>query len=206
MTRVFLLAAVAVAGAAGVVAGFSTWGRGDPGVSATASAPRGIAASRPLDAESPADQAERRLNVKEGTRKAVGQFTLRGGKTLRLDTADTTDGKSCLIDDVSDVSAGSACLENGLFALRKAAFVVNSNGGPDRFNELQLVGVAAPGIGAVSVSKTDGTSVELRLTRDGAFLFESTPAELEQDILPSALQLLGRNGKLVERIAIPSLR
>jgi len=206
MKRVVLLAAVAAAGVALGVVALSLSGRHDTAGSAAARAPFGTPVSQPVESESPLERAERHLKVKEGTRKAVGQFTLRGGAKLRVHTADTTDGKSCLIDEVSDVGAGSSCLDNGLFALRKVAFVVNSEGGPERFSELQLVGVAEPGIGAVSLSKTDGTAAELGLTQDGAFLYESTPLELERDVLPSALQLLGKNGKLVQTVTIPSLR
>jgi hypothetical protein len=206
MKRVVLLAALAAACVALAIVAVRVAGSEDGAGSAVGPAVLGAPVAQPVDTESPLEGAERRLKVREGTTKAVGQFTLRGGAKLRLDTAETTDGKSCLIDDVSDVGAGSACLEEGLFALRKVAFVVNSEGGPERFDELQLVGVVAPAIGAVSLSKTDGTAVDLRLTTGGAFLFESTTAELELDVLPAALQLLGRNGKLVQTVAIPSLR
>ena len=108
----FSICALAAAAcvALGIVA-LRVSGSEDGAVPAAGPAVLGSPVSQPVDTESPLEGAKHRLKLKEGTRKAVGQFTLRGGAKLRLDTADTTDGKSCLIDDVSDVGAGSACLE-----------------------------------------------------------------------------------------------
>jgi hypothetical protein len=205
----FVALAVAVAFAAGTgLVVFADWG-GDEGARASAPSTSRSSVSNESTAEpsSVLEGLEQRLKVKIGSKKTRGEFALRGGRRLRVHTADTTDRKSCLLDVQEPAEiAGAMCLENGLFGLRKAAFSVSSNGGPARFGELYLLGVAAPGIATVSVSKTDGSTVDVQLNRDHAFLFQSTPSDLEQDILPSGLRLFGSGGKLVEMIEIPSLR
>lgn len=146
------------------------------------------------------------LRVKAATRKAVGQFRLRGGGTLRLETADTEGGHGCLVDVEVGAASGSSCFEGGLFAQQKVAFSVNFDGGPDRFRTLYVLGIAAPGVAAVTLSKSDGTSARLELNGARAFLYESSAAELARNVLPSGLEAFGPSGRLVERIAIPSLR
>jgi len=198
-----LIAATAAAGAVGFVV-FSGGGRDE----ATVPSGLGTSQSHISHASSTGSlvELERALQVEEGTRNAVGEFGLGGGRTIRLHTADTTDGKSCLIEEGPRIGWGSTCLENGLFGQRKLVFFVNSDGGPERFTELYVGGVAAPGIAAVSISKNDGSTEELLLTSERAFLFESTASDLERDVLPSGLRAFGRNGKLVQFVRFPSLR
>lgn len=161
------------------------------------------------DAESlpAAERLDSRLQVKPETKKAVGEFALRGGRTLRLHTAATRDGLWCLID-VEEPSGGasSSCHPGTPFSGSKAIWVINMDGGPRRFADLYLLGVAAPAITVVALTKTDGTTVDAEPNADGVFFFESSPTELERDALPSALRLYGRNGKLVETITIPAPR
>lgn len=210
MKRAFLLVAV---GATAVGAGSVVIDVPGRGVADDREATRAAPASGSYVAQStgslsgnPLDGPEPGLQVRAGSRAEVGEFELRSGRKLRLQTADTIDGNSCVINLDPGSGQSSICLEGGLFERRRAAFFVNSNGGPERFSELYLGGVAVPGIGVVALVKTDGGSVELPLNGSRAFLYESTTAELERDVLPTALRLYGRSGRLVETITIPGLR
>jgi hypothetical protein len=144
------------------------------------------------------------LAVRPGSRRELGRFVLRGGRTLRLEAAETLAGKSCLLEvDVSGTA--TSCLDGGLFALHRAAFGVSSEGGPDRFTALRLAGVAAPEIASITLVRTDGSSVELGLSRRQAFVYEAAEAELAAGVLPAALVLEARSGRVVEEIAIPAV-
>lgn len=145
------------------------------------------------------------LAERPGTRRELGRFELRGGRSARLWTADAVAGTSCLLEDDSS-SASSMCLEGGLFKHHRVAFFVRSEGGPDRFSELHLSGVVAPEVARATVRKSDGTVADLDLGAAGAFVYESTTAELEIDALPAALSLYRRNGTLIETIGIPGHR
>lgn len=156
---------------------------------------------------SPASVSEiRRLEggpmLKKESRRHIGAFDLAKSRTVRLSTAETVDGMACLIEQ-DEGAESSSCLENGLFALRKAELLVSSQGGPERFSELHVVGIVAPGIRSAVLVKTDGNAVELRLNRDGAFLFESPEADLEGRIYPTKLSLYGPSGKLAETVTFP---
>ena len=142
------------------------------------------------------------LRLKEDTRRHVGVFDLAQGRKVRLSTADTVDGMACLIEQ-DEGAVGSSCLENGFFAQRKVELLVGSQGGPDRVPELHVVGIVAPGIRSAVLVKTDGSVVELRLNRDGAFLFESPDADLEARIYPTKLRLYGPSGKLAGTVTFP---
>lgn len=145
--------------------------------------------------------------IDEDTESEVGTFGLGPGRTLDVMTAKTIDGKSCLVHEDPVRGSGMMCLEGGLFSLNRAAFSISSDGGPERFSELMLTGIAAPEITRVVVAKTNGKGEEVALNGEGAFVFQSTPDELKQDIVPAGLRLYGgRSGRLVEWIRIPNLR
>ena len=150
------------------------------------------------------ERLERSIQLKAGSKKSLGEVQLSDGRRVRLFSADTDDSKSCLIEDDPETGPGAGCLEGGLFHARKAAFSVNAQGGPDRFDELYLVGVAAPSVRSVAVVKTDGDSVALELNAERAFVFESPTADLEARVYPVGLRLFGPNGKLVETVTFPS--
>ncbi len=152
------------------------------------------------------DQIEQSLEVTDGSRRSIGAFALSGARTLRSYVAVTNDGKSCLISDDSHAGAGATCVDGGLFDERPVLFSVDSQGGPERFQELYLSGIAAPGIAGVVVTKTDGTSAKLRIGSTGAFLFRSSPADLARDVLPTGMRLNAPDGTLVEVVDIPALR
>jgi hypothetical protein len=149
---------------------------------------------------------EQSLKVTKGSVEKVASFGLSSGRTVRIHLATTDDGKSCLIDESSEIGAGATCVEGGLFDERPVVFSVDSQGGPERFRELYIPGVAAPGIATVVVAKTDGSSVKLRVAGTGAFLFRSTPGELARDVLPADVRLYSADATLVETVTIPALR
>lgn len=156
--------------------------------------------------ESPAsaiERLERSIKLKAGSKRSLGEVELSDGRHVRLFSADTVDSKSCLIEDDPETGPGAGCLEGGLFTARKAAFSVNAKGGPDRFEELYVVGVAAPSVRAVAVVKTDGETVALELNVERSFLFESSQADLEARVYPVGLRLFGANGKLVGAVTFP---
>lgn len=140
--------------------------------------------------------------LKAETRRAVGAFDLAGGRRIHLSTADTSDGTVCLIEE-EDGAESSTCLEGGLFAMRRAELLVGSQGGPERFSELHVTGIAAPGVRGVALVKTDGGVVRLDLSANRAFVFESPDADLTARIYPTALRLYGPNGRLVETVSFP---
>ncbi len=140
--------------------------------------------------------------LKVETKRQLGLFGLSKGRKLSISTADTVDGKACLIEEDED-GAGSSCLDGGFFALRKVEFLVSSQGGPEQFTALHVAGVVAPSIRAASLVKTDGTAVQLRLNSERAFVYESPSSELEARIHPTALRLYGANRKLAETVTFP---
>ena len=209
MKRAILFVAVASAAAGVVVVGLDRSG-GNDNADGTTYRVSGALASQSGGGSTPTpltaiERLERAIKLKSGTKKAVGEFELSTGQKVRLHTADIEDGQSCLIDEVPDAAAGASCLENGLFALRKVEFFVNSEGNPDQLEQLYVGGVVAPSIRSISVRKTDGSTAQLRLTRERAFLYESSAAELRGGVLPSELRLFGASGKLVEVLRIPPL-
>ena len=202
---------IGLAGAALVTALMLALGSGadESAGSATSSPANAVPAAASGDrsgSESALERIQARIGAKPGSMRRVGTFGLGRGRTLRLYTAQAADGASCLIDEADGLGAGSTCLESGLFHSRRAAFSVNSNGGPERFGELQVVGMVAPEIGSLTVVLTDGSVTEAALNEHRAFLYESTVSDLARDALPAALRLYGRNGRLVETISIPALR
>lgn len=146
---------------------------------------------------------ELRLHAVPGTRRTMGALELAHGRTIRLHTVETARGETCLIDEDASLGLGSTCLENGLFARRRAAFSVNSNGGPGRLRELQLVGLAAPDVGSIVLIRSDGSRSELALGRHNAFVYESAVAELERGAVPSGLAVYSRSERHLETIEIP---
>jgi hypothetical protein len=156
--------------------------------------------------ESAARRLDRELHVAPESKRSVGEFELRRGMSVKLATATTVDGHWCLIDDQGPSGgAGSTCAENGPFARSKVLFSINTDGGPKRFTELYLLGVAAQDIRTVAVSRTDGSTVRAQPNAEGGFLFESSSTDLESRVFPSSLRLYGPSGRLVETVDIPSV-
>lgn len=151
----------------------------------------------------PMERLERAIEMKSGTKKTLGGFVLSSGRRIQLYTADTNDEKSCLIEDDPEAGAGAGCLEGGLFGARKVSFSVNTDGGPDRFVELYVVGVVAPSIRSAMLVLSDGREVSLRLTKDRTFLFESSASDLSSGIHPVGLKLFGASGTLAEEVSFP---
>jgi len=152
---------------------------------------------------SASERLESSIKLKAGSKKPLGEVQLADGRRVRLFSADTDDSKSCLIEDDPEAGLGAGCLEGGLFRARKAAFSVNAQGGPERFEELYVVGVAAPSIRGVALVKADGSTVALELNAANSFLFESSKPDLEARLYPVGLRLFGSNGKLVETVTFP---
>jgi hypothetical protein len=149
-----------------------------------------------------ANDSGHKPRLKADTKRVLGSFELRKGRTSRVSTADTVDGLGCLIEE-DNGGEMSSCLEGGLFSARKAELVVSSQGGPDRFSELHVVGIAAPSIRGVWMVKTDGTTVQLPLNAQRAFVFESSAEDLDAKVYPTSLRLHGQSGRLVETVDFP---
>jgi hypothetical protein len=151
----------------------------------------------------PMERLERTIKMKRGSKTAIGAFALASGRRIELFTAETEDAHSCLIEHDTEAGAGAGCLEGGLFAARKVAFSVNTDGGPERFDELYVVGVVAPSIRSAALVLTDGREVPLRLAGEGSFLFEGSRSDLAEGTYPHQFRLFGPNGKLVETVSFP---
>lgn len=167
-------------------------------VSYTSSPERGGAGGSAIE------RLQRSVKMRSGTRKALGAFALSSGRRVELYTADTEDGRSCLLETDPEAGAGAGCLDGGLFRVRRVAFSVSTNGGPEQFDELYVTGVAAPGVRSIELVKTDGTFARLDLNGSRAFVYESPAVDLESRVYPSGFRLFGPNGKLVEAITFPS--
>ena len=197
----FTSATVVVAASAAVLLGL---GSGFERVSERPNGSRGPAAG--YAAVSVAKETPKLSWVKPGTRKSVGAFQVRG-RTVLLETAESTDGEECLLDtELGTGGTGATCSKDGLFAARKVVFSLNFDGGPDVFRSLDVLGVAAPGVASVALSRTDGSVVRVDLDRTRAFVIESSAADLEANVLPARLELFGPSGKRIESVAIPALR
>lgn len=144
--------------------------------------------------------------VDRATKVSLGAFRLHGGKRIEVFSAKTTDGRSCVLDESLDGSSGGTCLDGEPFEGRLVAFLVSSEGGPDAFTELRLSGAVAPTVHAVAVLRSDGSRANVGLTPKHAFVFESTLDELGADVLPTAIELYGANGRLLETVTVPPLR
>ena len=186
---------VAVPMLAGVTIGLLWW---QPGTEHSASVQAEPAAL------SKTEESGQGLELKPGSERRLGVFKLGHGRDLSLSTADTTDGKSCLIESGEADADSSVCLEDGLFTLRKVAFSVDSQGGPQRFSELHVPGVVASGIRSAEILKTDGSSASLDLSSEGAFVYESPESDLEQAIYPNGFRLYGPSGRLAETVHFPT--
>jgi hypothetical protein len=149
---------------------------------------------------------ERRPRFKAETRKQLGRFRVGHGtdasRLVGLSSVTTEDGSECLVEDDLD-GESSSCLDGGFFALRKAEVLVSTAGGPDRFDELYVAGIVAPGVRAARVVKADGSEVVAELSPERAFVYESTAADLEARVYPTAVRLFGPNGKLVGSVTFP---
>jgi hypothetical protein len=146
--------------------------------------------------------AERKPHFKPETRKELGVFRVGQGR-VSLSTADAVGGGVCLVEGDGDGETGS-CLDDGLFATRKAELIVSSEGRPGYVDELHVSGVVAPGVRAARLVKSDGTLVELRLNSSGAFMYESSAGDLAAEVYPTAVQMFGPNGKLVGTVDFPA--
>jgi len=144
------------------------------------------------------------LAMQPGSQTSLGAFRLSRGRSLHLASAETVDGKSCLLEATDGEGSGSVCADGALFAHRKVAFAIDSQGNPGALSELRVVGVVAPGIRAAEVLKSDGSDSNLELARDGAFAYESPAAELARGVYPSGFKLYGASGKLVQVVDFPT--
>lgn len=177
--------------------------RGTESDTAKSSGDRAKATSVAAREQPPAERFGSSIDVEPGSRLSLGEFRLSGGRSLRLYSVQTKKGKSCLVDEDSSVGQSAGCFERGLFAERKAVFSVSTKGGPERFDELYLIGIAAPGIRAVEVVRTDRSVTPVELDSKHAFLYWSRPADLQAGVHPTALRLYGAAGQLVETITFP---
>ena len=195
MARVIILVASAVALAAGFGAGLKRATDEEP-------APSTAERSGVTVVESPNAAS----SLKPETRKPVGEFRTRKRK-LAIETVETTDGLECLRSvDVETGAAGSVCSKRDLFAVRNVAFTIDFGGRPGAYESLELVGIAAPGISAIEVTKTDGSSERVELGKSRAFVVEASRADLDRAVHPASLVLYRANGKRVEEVGIPPLQ
>jgi len=180
-----------------LVVGLGARALGDHG-RGTTSAGASVAAGSSI-----ANEQGRPIAIDRETKVSTGGFQLRNGTRHEISTARTVDGRSCVTDDDPSGGSGATCVDGDLFSVRKAAFSVASEGGPEAFSQLYVSGVVAPSVRSASVVLTDGTAVALVLTDGRGFLRESTAAELHAHVYPAALRLYGPSGKLVETITFP---
>jgi hypothetical protein len=161
------------------------------------------AASVAAREQAPTERFGASADLEPGSQRSLGDFRLPGGRSLRLSSAETKKGESCLVEEDSSIGRSVGCNAGGLFGARRAAFSVNTDGGPDRFDELYVVGVVAPEIRAVDVVTTDARVTPAELGSRQTFLFVSRRADLDAGVHPRALRLYGAGGRLVETIAFP---
>lgn len=166
----------------------------------TASASRNVAHDVSTSA---LERLERSAKTKPETMRPLGHFELEDGRRLELFTADTGDGRACLIDHDPRFGASAGCVDGALFRQRKVEFSVRFDGGPERFGELYVSGVVAPGIRSAELTKSDGTAVRLELAESRAFVYESPRSDLESGVYPNGFRLFGPRGKLADTVTFP---
>ena len=194
--RVSVRGGIAAASAV-LVVGLGAVLLGDDEVDVGARPTQGTPVSTKLAASS-----SNRPKLKQETKVALGSFRVGKNRTIHVSTGETVDGMGCLIEEEGE-SFASSCLDGGLFSLRRAELMVSSMGGPGRFDELRVVGVVAPSISAALLVKSDGTSARVELNDHRAFAYESPDIELEAGVLPTALRLIGKNGRVIETVDFP---
>jgi hypothetical protein len=199
--RVLVAAAAAVAGALSVLIAMNRGGNAEsPSLGAERDQIAHVSEPGSLAA------AERALEVLPGTRTTVGEFEVRGSRSIRLHTAETSDGRSCLIDEAPRTGWGSTCVARESLGPRKVLVLVSSDGGPHRFGELHVAGAAGTAVASLTLTFSDGSTADLALTPERGFLYESPARDLERDVLPVALRAYGRTGRLLQAVEFPSAR
>ncbi|MCS7007515.1 MAG: hypothetical protein NZL88_08185 [Gaiellaceae bacterium] len=66
-----------------------------------------------------------------------------------------------------------------------------------------VLGVAAPEISAVALTRSDGSASRTALGPNGEFAIELSADELERGALPAAISAYGRGVRLLDRIQMP---
>lgn len=197
------LVGLSVAAVLLAVAGYANEGADDGGSLLSVDRAEYVSRTGGGVAGSPLERLERSMKAKPGSRKALGGVRLADGRRIDLYTVETEDAKSCLVGDDPKAGAGGGCLEGGLFRERRVAFSVNTQGGPERFDELYVSGVVAPRIRSAELTMSDGSASRLDLSETGVFVYQSTDVELASRILPVGIRLFGPNGDLVEAVSFP---
>jgi hypothetical protein len=144
------------------------------------------------------ERLERSAKVKTGSKRSLGTLRLSDGRVIELTRAETIDGKECLIDHARGAGASASCLDDGLFRHRRVEFSIAFEGGPETFDELQVIGVVAPSVRSAELVMTNGGVAPLALTKEHTFVYESGREALLQGVRPTAFRLYGPRGKLVE--------
>jgi len=162
-------------------------------------------ASLPPRAIPVAKSSGERPSVDRASKVSLGAFRLRGGKQIEVFSAETTDGRSCVLDESDDGATGGTCLDGDPFVGRRLVFSVSSEGRPDALTELRLSGAAAPTVHSLTVVRGDGSTVDVGLSPEHAFVFESTPEELRSGVVPASIRLYGARGRLLDTVTIPRI-
>jgi hypothetical protein len=159
-------------------------------------------ATAPPASDLPASAAAA-MRLERGKARRVGAFEARSGEARGIWVAPTQDGNTCVLDVGAD-RVGGGCGPT-LFGGRRLAFTEASEGGPVPEPEtlVRIAGIAAPGVAAVRIEFSDGSSAEPLVNDGGAFVYEETAAQLAAGVTPAALVALDGAARQVDRIDLP---
>jgi hypothetical protein len=153
-----------------------------------------------------AERLSEELKVRPETRKVLGRFPLPQGGEVTLEIARTRGAQSCVIDTSPSGVEGRSCSDTRFFDDEHVVWSITGDGGPERFAELYVSGIAGPGVARVVILRSDGTTAEASLNRERAFVVAGTADELARDAVPAGIRAYGRGGKLLESVDIPRVR
>lgn len=132
---------------------------------------------------------ETNLHLDMSHAQDIGQFGA-GAATAHLQMAPRTTGGNCLLID-SDIGAASTCLTGtDLFRDHKVVYLVQSDGGPalSGLKYLRVSGVAAPGVDAVKVISTSGSTTTVHLNASRGFVYNAPLASVHSGDAPATLE------------------
>lgn len=113
-----------------------------------------------------------------------------GATAVHLLSVPTSSGGSCLVAEKPDGSVGVSCLDTpSLFTNAPVAYLELSEGGPDPATVKydRVVGVAEPGVSAVDVQLSSGTTATANVTSTRAFEYDVPLTSVRAGAHPSKL-------------------
>jgi hypothetical protein len=180
-------------------------------VSIGSSNPRPAAFDRPAGARDvmPSSLADY-LNLRPGETRKIGSWTDSEGvvRDLFVTTAAGLPGSTkprpltCLLLSSSGVAGGGCNPASDFFAGRSLVWTESSEPDPSGETHSFIVGVATPAVMTVRVLDSVGKTTDLKVNRDGGFLYEVTPTLRGAGIEPVRLTAIDDAGTPIDQVSL----